>query len=151
MSRAGRIIERLDWKNGDTTVLYHVTTPWNAVNILKEDKLRGGFRGTGKIASLTNSPHYWLPGGIKIIRFVLDGEKLAQAYPIVPFTNKPYLKKTKVKSEYEFRVRGPVENFHSFVTRIDIRRRKAQYDRQTEAEIDALVHQTDIPVRRIGG
>lgn len=117
MSRSTYILHLLEAHQDDTTtLLYHVTTPQAAKKIYQENVLRGGFRGTGKIVSLTNSARYWV--GNRKVRFVIDGTKLAQDYPIYPYINKRFVKNTKIH-EYEFRVHGPITNFLSYCRRID--------------------------------
>lgn len=146
-NRSEQVLHFLKWYEGDIRLLYHVTARLSAKEIIESNKLVGGKGGKG-VVSFTNSPRYWLGGRANIIRFVIDGHKLGNDYRIYPFINKGFLKKTQLKSEYEYRVRGPIENFLSYCIRLDWKKSLSGLHPYPTVE-RFLLSQKEIPVRLI--
>ena len=145
--RSDYVLHLMKWYEGDTRLLYHVTNPFAAKGIITTDTVVGGRSGTGKTISFTNSPHYWLPSILGVVRFVVDGHRLNNDYPVYPFIDKKHIKKTGIKSEYEFRVKGPIFNFLSYCIRIDIKKGTKGRWKVLSKDLKFVLNQTRLPVR----
>ena len=112
------LLHNINEQEKSPPILYHVTTIDSAKKIIQENILKGGLKRQGTIVSFTSNSRYWLTKGNA--RFIINGTSLNEVYPLYSYENVNFLKQATIKSEYEFRAKGPIQNFLSYCLGLEL-------------------------------